>query len=97
MSSMQSNLLRQPLNFELDSFPPPRSGVSSNGTDKLTGFHATFSSGGVGSNIQGKRYRCVAFGGCQAKRSHKSPLRTAARTCNMRCAPLSVSLTLLVR
>ena len=25
-------------------------------TDKLTGFHAAFSNGGVGSNIQAKRY-----------------------------------------
>ena len=59
-------------------------------SDKLTGFHAAFSNGGIGSNIEAKRYRCVGFGGCQAKRSRKSPLRTAARTCNMRCAPLSV-------
>jgi hypothetical protein len=59
------------------------------GTDKLTGFHAAFSNGGVGSNIHAKRYRCVDSGGCQAKRSLKSPLRTAARTCNMRCAPWS--------
>jgi hypothetical protein len=35
MSSMQSNLLRQPLNFEQDSFPPPRYGVSSNRRDAL--------------------------------------------------------------
>ena len=60
------------------------------GADKLTGFHAAFSNGGVGSNIQAKRYRCAGFGGCQAKRSRNSPLRTAARTCNIRCAPLSV-------
>ena len=59
------------------------------GTDKLTGSHAAFSNGGVGSNIQAKRYRCVGSGGCQATRSLRSPLRTAARTCNMRCAPRS--------
>src|ERR1700677_532743 len=63
--------------------------VAGHGTDKLTGFHAAFSNGGVGSNIHAKRYRCVDSGGCQAKRSLKSPLRTAARTCNMRCAPWS--------
>src|ERR1700691_3213293 len=61
----------------------------STGTDKLTGFHAAFSNGGVGSNIHAKRYRCVDSGGCQANRSLKSPLRTAARTCNMWCAPWS--------
>ena len=32
------------------------------GTDKLTGFHAALSNGGVGSNIHAKRYGCVGFG-----------------------------------
>ena len=57
-------------------------------TAKLAGFHGAVSNGGIGSNIQTKRYRWVGFGQ-QAKRSRKSPLRTAARTCDMRCAPLS--------
>lgn len=54
-----------------------------NETNKLTGFHAAFGNGRVGSIIQAKRYRCVGFGGCQAKRSSKLPLRTAAPICNV--------------
>ena len=35
------------------------------GTDKLTRFHVASSNGGVGSNIQTKRYRCAGFGGSE--------------------------------